>query len=104
MPDNNSRNNRSNKKSEGENTKIYKVNKKKKKKPVATKSGQGKNVSATKKVQTPNGKNSKKGAKKGKHPKLMMAFKIGIILFLLLCVIGAGIVAGMFFGLFGDEF
>ena len=33
-----------------------------------------------------------------------MAFKIGIILFLLLCVIGAGIVAGMFFGLFGDEF
>ncbi len=104
MPDNNSRNNRSNKKSEGENTKVYKVNKKRRKKPVATKSGQGKKVSATKKVQTPNGKNSKKGTKKGKHPKLMMAFKIGIILFLLLCVIGAGIVAGMFFGLFGDDF
>lgn len=56
------------------------------------------------------GKNGKKG-KKGKkdkfsnrHPKLMMAIKIFIILFLLLCVIGAGIVAGMFFGLFGDDF
>ena len=67
MPDNNSRNNRSNKKSEGENTKVYKVNKKRRKKPVATKSGQGKKVSATKKVQTPNGKNSKKGTKKGKQ-------------------------------------
>ena len=34
----------------------------------------------------------------------MMAIRILIVLFLLLCVIGAGIVAGMFFGLFGDEF
>lgn len=39
-----------------------------------------------------------------RHPKLMMAIKIMIVLFLLLCVIGAGIVAGMFFGLFGDDF
>jgi len=51
-----------------------------------------------------NNKNSKKGNKGSKHPKLMMALKIGIIIFLLLCVIGAGVVAGMFFGLFGDEF
>ena len=27
-----------------------------------------------------------------------------LVIFLLLCVIGAGIVAGMFFGLFGDDF
>lgn len=48
--------------------------------------------------------NCKKGNKQSKHPKLVMAFKILIIIILLLCVIGAGIVAGMFFGLFGDEF
>ncbi len=33
-----------------------------------------------------------------------MALKIAVVIFLLLCVIGAGIVAGIFFGLFGDEF
>ena len=33
-----------------------------------------------------------------------MAIKIMLVIFLLLCVIGAGIVAGMFFGLFGDDF
>ena len=56
-------------------------------------------------------KGSKQNSKKGKktkftqrHPKLMLFIKICIILFLLLCVIGAGIVAGMFFGLFGDDF
>ncbi len=41
---------------------------------------------------------------KDKHPKLLMFIKIFIILILLLCVIGTGIVVGMFFGLFGDEF
>ncbi len=39
-----------------------------------------------------------------KHPKLMLVIKIIIILILLTCVIGAGIIAAMFFGLFGDEF
>ena len=34
----------------------------------------------------------------------MLAIKIIIVLFLLVCVVGAGIVAGMFFGLFGDDF
>ena len=34
----------------------------------------------------------------------MMALKILFVIFLLLCVIGAGVIAGMFFGLFGDEF
>ena len=52
-----------------------------------------------------NTKNQKKKKKfSSKHPKLMLAIKIIIVLFLLLCVTGAGIVAGMFFGLFGDEF
>lgn len=49
-------------------------------------------------------KNSKGKKNKRKHPKLMLALKIFIILFLLLCVIGAGIVAAMFFGLFGTDF
>ena len=34
----------------------------------------------------------------------MMTIKIMIVLFLLLCVIGAGIIVGIFFGLFGDDF
>ena len=46
----------------------------------------------------------KKNGKKGMNPKLKKALKIAIILFLLLCVIGAGVVAGIFFGLFGDDF
>ena len=50
------------------------------------------------------GKKNKKEKFSVRHPKLMMTIKILIILFLLLCVIGAGILAGMFFGLFGDDF
>lgn len=49
-----------------------------------------------------NGKPGKK--KKGKHPKLMLLIKIIIILVLLICIVGAGVVAGAFFGLFGDDF
>lgn len=49
-------------------------------------------------------KTNKKIKFKDKHPKLSIFIKIMIILILLLCVIGAGIVVGMFFGLFGDEF
>ena len=52
----------------------------------------------------PEVKKSKKNKFSNRHPKLMMAIKIIIVLFLLLCVIGAGIVVGMFFGLFGDDF
>ena len=51
-----------------------------------------------------NGKNGKKNKFSTRHPKLMIFIKIMIILFLLLCVIGAGVVAGIFFGLFGDDF
>lgn len=89
MPDNSS--NRRNRSSDYDKTRPYKV-----------KNGERKSTS-----KTSNGKNSK-GTKKKKnkkqHPKLMMALKIGLVIFLLLCVIGAGILVGMFFGLFGDDF
>lgn len=54
--------------------------------------------------QNPQSKKIKKNKKERKHPKLMLAIKIIIVLFLLLGVVGAGIVAGIFFGLFGDDF
>lgn len=58
-----------------------------------------------KKIVTSENTKSKKGIKKNKmNPKLKMFLKILLIIFLLLCVIGAGIIAAMFFGLFGDEF
>lgn len=38
------------------------------------------------------------------HEKLKMALKILVVIVLLACVVGAGIIAGMFFGLFGDDF
>ena len=49
-------------------------------------------------------KNTKKIKFKDKHPKLLLSLKILIIIILLLCVIGAGILVGIFFGLFGDDF
>lgn len=52
-----------------------------------------------------NNKENKKGNKKKKsHSKLKLILKILLILFLLLCVAGAGVIAAMFFGLFGEEF
>ena len=65
------------------------------------------NNTTNKKVPPKATKKKKKNGKprfSDKHPKLMIFIKIMIILFLLMCVIGAGIVAGMFFGLFGDDF
>ena len=52
----------------------------------------------------PEVRKSQKNKFSNRHPKLVLTLKIMLVLFLLLCVIGAGIVAGMFFGLFGDEF
>lgn len=49
-------------------------------------------------------KGKKVGKKKIINSKFKMFLKILLVLFLLLCVIGAGIIAAMFFGLFGDEF
>ena len=49
-------------------------------------------------------KKKKKSKWSDKHPKLSIVIKIIIVLFLLACVIGAGIIAAIFFGLFGDDF
>ena len=51
-----------------------------------------------------NNKKIRENKKKKTHPKLKMALKIVLVIFLLLCVVGAGIVAAMFFGVFGDDF
>ena len=65
---------------------------------------------ATKRVETVNRNNRKKQVKNknakfsDRHPKFMMFLRICVLIFLLLCVIGAGVVAGVFFGLFGDDF
>ena len=72
--------------------------------------GERPSTRSTERPRTVEAKKSKKNKKEKKnkfsnrHPKLMMAIKIFIVLFLLVCVVGAGIVAGMFFGLFGDDF
>ena len=103
---------RSNKNKDNEQTKKYRPqNRRRKPNRKRINDEQTKRVSTAKKPVPKKGNNKGKNGKKGKkdkfsnrHPKLMMAIKIFIILFLLLCVIGAGIVAGMFFGLFGDDF
>lgn len=65
-----------------------------------------KNVAENKKIANKkNVKGKKTNIKKKKmNPKFKMFLKVLLIIFLLLCVVGAGIVAAMFFGLFGDEF
>ena len=40
---------------------------------------------------------------KYKHPRLSLAIKIGIIIFLILCVIGAGVLIGLVYGIWGDD-
>ena len=75
---------------------------KNKKRPTRNSATKNENRKPTKRPQVKKTKNGNK--KKKSHPKLMMAIKILIVIFLLLAVIGAGIIAGMFFGLFGDDF
>ena len=74
-------------------TKMYKVvkenPKKKKKTKPKTKDDYVKDSEINKK--------DKKGKKKGKHPKLKKALIIIFIIFILLCLIGVGIFAGIFF-------
>ena len=50
-------------------------------------------------------KNSKNGKKKFKyrHPRIATCIKIFLVIFMLLVIVGGGILAGTFFGLFGDE-
>lgn len=47
--------------------------------------------------------NKKKTKKKGKHPKLMLAFKILLGLIIIGAIVVAGVIAGIFFGVFGDD-
>lgn len=49
-------------------------------------------------------KKDKKIKFKDKHPKLSLAIKIIIMLILLIAVIGTGIVIGVIYGVFGDDF
>ena len=63
----------------------------------------------TKTKKTNNGANKnikgkKVNKKKKMNPKFKMFLKILLVLFLLLCVVGAGIIAAVLFGFFGDEF
>ncbi len=48
--------------------------------------------------------NKKSKKKKGKHPKLMLALKILLGLFIIGVIIVAGVFAGVVFGLFGNDF
>ena len=101
MP-NNSRGNRSNRQKSNEKTRQYRTQNKKRK---TGKRATNKKVDDSTKMYKPvENRKTKKIKKEKKHPKLRMAIKIMLVIFLLLCVIGAGIVAGMFFGLFGDDF
>ena len=45
-----------------------------------------------------------KRKEKSNKSKVKIALKILIIIILLACVVGAGIIAAMFFGVFGDDF
>lgn len=65
-----------------------------------TKAYKTKNINKKTKTKTKN----KKEKKPSKHPKLKLALKIIGILILLLCIIGAGMVAGLFLGWFGSDF
>lgn len=57
----------------------------------------------TTKIKTPKGK-IPKNKKRKQHPKLKLFLKILLIIFLLFCVAGAGVVSAMMFGLFGNDF
>ena len=98
MPSNNRRS-RNKRNSNTEKTRKYNVQKSRKKsnkKPTAKRVDDSTKMYKTADV--------KKDKKVKKHPKLIMALKIMLVLFLLMCVVGAGIVSGIFFGLFGDDF
>ena len=59
------------------------------------------NKKAKRKVKTK--KSGKFAEFKEKHPKAVKGIKIGLIVFMLLLIIGAGVLVGTFFGFFGDE-
>jgi len=60
-----------------------------------------------KEVEKENKKNRKKGKKlkfKDKHPRISLAIKLFIILFLVACFAAAGIIIGLIYGAWGEEF
>ena len=48
--------------------------------------------------------NTKKGKKSRKHPKLILTIRIILLLFVMAIVVGAGVVVGMLYGTWGNEF
>lgn len=78
---------------------------KKGKKPTNNSKKNSTDKEKTKRIDTPKeGKKPKtKNKKQRKHPKLILFLKIMFILIVVLAIIGAGIVAGVFFGWFGNE-
>ena len=65
-----------------------------------------KTTGKTKKVKKSSSSKSEKVNKvkfKNRHPKAAKAIRIGLIVFILLAIIGAGVLVGAFFGIFGDE-
>ena len=48
-------------------------------------------------------KGSKKIKFKDEHPRAATAIKISIIAIIVLCIIGAGVLVGVFYGAFGSE-
>lgn len=63
------------------------------------------NKKARKSCKTSTGKtvSGKKQKFSVRHPKACTAIKIGILVFILLIIIGVGVLVGTFFGVFGDE-
>lgn len=65
-----------------------------------------KKSSKTKKVKTVNSNKKNKNNKmkfKDKHPRILTVIKIALVVFFLFIIIGCGVLAGTFFGVFGDE-
>lgn len=60
----------------------------------------------TKPTNKTDNKNTKKNKKKNakKHPKIVLLMKISILMIVLVAVIGSGVVIGMLYGAWGDDF
>ena len=67
--------------------------------------GKNEETKRVKKVKTTNKKIQKNGKLKfrDKHPKLSKSIRIGLVVLMLLIIIGAGVLVGTFFGVFGEE-
>lgn len=96
--------NKSRRSKDNEKTRPIKVRKNAKRKVPRKKADNAKTKVVDSKAINKKDRKNKKMKFSQKHPKLSMAIKIFIILFLLLCVIGAGVIVGLFFGVFGDDF